>query len=476
MKRKIERIMLIVPPLLMPSVDAKKRIAPPLGIACLAAVLERDYEIQVLDAVMEGYENEAPYAEYVKRVGLSDEDIRRRIAEFGPDMVGFSVGGTDQYPSAHAALRLAREACPDAVTVMGGIYPTTQPEKALEDPALDYVVLGEGEDSLSKLAKAVESGDEGALPDGIGLRRDGKPVVIPKKGFIEDIDSLPLPARHKLRMDLYINADKAYRFGPLRRPHTSIFTSRGCPGRCIFCDAVHMMGREFRAHSAGRVLDEIESLITAYGMRELAFLDDNLTWDKDRAAAIFDGMMERGFDLDWMTPNGLALYAINERLIEKMKVSGCYAVYLAFESGCQEVVSNIIRKPLNLEKARRYVARFKELGIETTGMFVIGFPGETKEQIEQTTRFAEEIDCDYVSFSIATPYPGTELYNICEREGYFVEGFRDDDLVFGFGKGHISTPDFTPEDVLHYRKKAWERINFNTDPEKKKKVEEWLKR
>ncbi|MEW5947282.1 MAG: radical SAM protein [bacterium] len=476
LKRRIERIMLIVPPLVMPDVDAKKRIAPPLGIACLAAVLEKDYDVRVLDTVMEGYEQESSYAPSVKRVGLTDDEITRRLADFNPDLIGLSVAGTDQYPTAHATLRLAREVRPDAITVMGGIYPTTQPEKALGDANLDYVVLGEGDLAFSALVRAIESGDDAELPDGIGRRENGRPALAPKKNFIENLDALPPPARHKLRMDLYVHADRSYRFGPLRRPHTSIFTSRGCPGRCIFCDAAHMMGRRFRAHSAARVLDEIQGLITDYGIRELAFLDDNLTWDRARAEAIFDGMVKRGFDLAWMTPNGLALYAISEPLIEKMKQSGCYAVYLAFESGCQEVVSKVIRKPLNLKKARRYTKKFKELGIETTGMFVIGFPGETKEQIEQTIRFAEDVECDYVSFSIATPYPGTELYRICERDGYFVDGFNDDDLVFGFGRGHIRTPDFTPDDVLRFRREAWERINFRTDPVRKQKVEEWLKR
>jgi magnesium-protoporphyrin IX monomethyl ester (oxidative) cyclase len=477
MSKKIERVTLAVPPLLMPTEEAVKRIAPPLGLAYLAAMIERDCRIDVFDSVMEGFEREERVRDLVKRVGLSDADIRERFARFKPDVIGISVGGTDQYSTAHRMAAIAREACPDAAVIMGGIYPTTQPEKALGDPNVDWIVLGEADTTFPALLRAIGSGATDPLPDGVGYKdTSGAAVIIPKKGFIDNIDSLPMPALHLLRMDLYNNVDRSYRFGPLRRPHTSMFTSRGCPAKCIFCGARHMMGRQYRAHSPKRVLDEIGRLIDTYGIREIAFLDDNLTWGRERAAAIFDGIIRRGFDLTWMTPNGIALYAVDEKLIEKMKASGCYSVYLAFESGCQDVLSKIIHKPLNVEKARRLSRKFNEAGIETTGMFVIGFPGETLEQIEETVQFAKDVGCDYVSFSIATPYPGTEMYEICAREGYFVDGFNDDSLVFGFGKGHVRTPDFTPEDILRFRKEAWRRINFDTDPARRKKVEEWLKR
>jgi len=461
----------------MPKEEAVKRTAPPLGIACLAAVTQNDYSLDVLDSVIEGFETEFDFHELVKRVGLSYEDIKKRIQAFNPDVVAISCGGTDQYITAHDVAGIAKEAVPGVIVTMGGIYPTTQPGKAMSDPNVDFVSLGEGDETFPALLKAIIKGDQNLIPQAIGFRTpDGRTLINPRESFIEDIDSLPMPARKYLRMDLYGDTPRAYRFGPLRKPHTSIVTSRGCPAKCIFCDARHMMGRKYRAHSPGRVLDEIESLITDYGIRELAFLDDNLTWDRKRAAAIFDGMVERNFDLKWMTPNGIALYALDESIIEKMKAAGCYSVYLAFESGCQEVLSKIVHKPLNIKKARGFARKFRDAGIETTGMFVIGFPGETLEQIEQTVKFAEEIECDYVSFSIATPYPGTEMYDICKESGFLSDGFCDDSLVFGFGKGHIRTPDFQPEDVLRFRKEAWERINFNRDSDRKKKIEEWLKR
>jgi magnesium-protoporphyrin IX monomethyl ester (oxidative) cyclase len=235
------------------------------------------------------------------------------------------------------------------------------------------------------------------------------------------------------------------------------------------------MGRKFRARSSQKVLEEIELLVDKYGIKELAFTDDNLTLDRERALNIFDGMKERDFDLVWVAPNGIALYAIDEELIEKMKESGCYSLYLPIESGVQEVLDKIIRKPIRLERVRRIVKKIKEFDIETVGMFIIGFPGETLDQMKQTIDFAQSLDLDYVSFSIATPYPGTDLYEIAKENGYLVNDFTEEDLIYGFGKGHIKTPEFTPEEVLRLRKEGWQRINFD-NPEKAIKVKEMLSR
>lgn len=462
----------------MARVDVKKRIAPPLGLACLAAVLEREFEVEILDTVIEGFDNETAVNEEQMDVGLSWEEIAKRIAEFKPDLVGISCAGTDQAPNAHRVCSLIKEINPNIYTVMGGIYPTTQPMKAMEDKNLDSVILGEGEESFSQLIQVIMEGGNDPFKeiDGLTYRANGRVALNPKTHFISDIDSLPMPARHKLRMDLYLNAKLSYRFGPLRHPHTSIFTSRGCPGRCIFCDAHLVMGRKYRPRSAEKTLDEIESLIEDYGIKELAFLDDNLTWDKKRAIKIFDGMIERKFDLIWMTPNGVAIYALDEELLEKMRKSGCYQIYLAIESGVQRVLRDIIHKPLKLDGTNLIAKKCKELGMETIGMFVIGFPGETIEEIERTAEYAQELDLDYVSFSIATPYPGTEMFNICKKKRYFISDFSEEDsFIYGFGKGLIKTPEFTPEEVLRVRKKAWQRINFE-NPQKKEKVEEFLNR
>jgi magnesium-protoporphyrin IX monomethyl ester (oxidative) cyclase len=189
------------------------------------------------------------------------------------------------------------------------------------------------------------------------------------------------------------------------------------------------------------VLAELELLARDYGVREVHFEDDNLTHDRARALQIFDGMVERGLRLAWAAPNGLAIHTLDDQLLEAMKASGCYRLHLAVESGDPEVLQRIIRKPLRLEKVPQIVAAAKRLGLEVDAFFVIGLPGETRDQIRRTFEYADRLQVDHVAFYIATPYPGTELEALCRAQGYISPGLSCDDLRVR--RGNISTPEFT---------------------------------
>ena len=217
-----------------------------------------------------------------------------------------------------------------------------------------------------------------------------------------------------------------------------------------------MMGR-YRTRSAELVLDEMEMLIRDYSIRELYFLDDNFTFDRARAAAILDGMIDRGFDLSWSTPNGVAVYALDDALLEKMRASGCYSLFFAIESADPHVLKNIMNKPVKIDRVPALVKTARALGIEAHGLFVIGLPGETREQIQRTIDFAESTGFDYVTFSIATPYPGTRLYDVCKKMGYITDNIDYEKLKFG--RGNIKTSEFDPEYLEELRRNAWERIN-----------------
>ena len=222
-----------------------------------------------------------------------------------------------------------------------------------------------------------------------------------------------------------------------------------------------MYGSRFRPRSAANVLEEIEELVGRWGIRELDFFDDNLTYQRDRAFEIFDGMIERKMDLYWVAGNGLAIYSLDNELLEKMKQSGCYRLHIAVESGSQRVLSKIIRKPLNLEKVAGIVKSAKALDLETVGFFVIGFPGETMEEIRQSVAFAEQLEMDYVTFQIASPHPGTKLYEICEDNDLFSADFSIDSLSTSIG--HIVTEEFGPKDLERIRVLEWDRINFRSE-------------
>ena len=193
------------------------------------------------------------------------------------------------------------------------------------------------------------------------------------------------------------------------------------------------------------MLDEIEFLISKYGFKEIQFIDDNLTLDRVRAKEIFEGMIKRNFNIEWTTPNGIAVWTLDEEMLEIMKASGCYELTVAFESGVQEVINNIVHKPLKLDYAIKMVNQMKKLNIQVHSFFMCGLPGETIEQIKQTFAFANRLDLDSAWFFCANPTPGSKLYDICLEKGYLDPNFSFENIEYNFA--HITTEDFTKEEV-----------------------------
>jgi radical SAM superfamily enzyme YgiQ (UPF0313 family) len=200
-------------------------------------------------------------------------------------------------------------------------------------------------------------------------------------------------------------------------------------------------------------LAEIEQLVTAYGIKEIHFEDDNMTAIAQRSKEIFQGMIDKHFDLTWCAPNGLAVFALNDEIVTLMQKSGCFSVAIAIESGCQAVLDGIVHKPLNLQKVKPLVRKMRSLGLHTKAFFIIGFPDETKEQIQMTLDFAKNIGLDWVALNIATPLPGTTMYDICKKKGYLCGDFELSKLKYTIGS--IKTDEFNPE----YLQGRWVEVN-----------------
>jgi magnesium-protoporphyrin IX monomethyl ester (oxidative) cyclase len=265
-------------------------------------------------------------------------------------------------------------------------------------------------------------------------------------------------------MDKYFAINRPHGTVAHRSPNTSLITSRGCPARCVFCSIHTVWGRKFRARSPENVLGELELLVRDYGVREVHFEDDNLTFDRARAKAIWNGMIERKLDLAWAAPNGLATYTLDEELLELMRASGCYRLHLAVESGDPDVLRDIIHKPLRLDMVTRVVSAARRLGLAVDAFFVVGFPGETLAQIRRTFAFARSLDVDSASLFIATPYPGTELEAICRAEGYLPPETSFDALRVR--RGSISTSEFTGAELerMVTRELLWQKLRLVTRP------------
>lgn len=439
----ILKVLLIYPPSSSNSYG-KPIVVPPLGLAYIGAVLEKaGYKVEILDTIALNWRNPVKIKD---RIHLDQKwrDISDKIKRSKPDVVGISSPFSCQSENAHKVAELVKAYDTDVPVVMGGAHPSTLPERVLQDQNVDYVVIGEGEATMLNFLERWSNGTPMNDIDGFAYKESGEIVVCPKKKFIEEIDSLPLPARHLLPMSEYFRAKAAHGPQLMRSPFTSMITSRGCPFNCVFCSIHNIWGRKWRARSPENVLLEIEHLIDTYNIREVHFEDDNLTLDKRRMEKICDMILERGLDVRWTTPNGVAIWTLDRNLLKKMKKSGCYELCFGIESGDPKTLK-FIGKPVDLTYARKVIRWANEVGIWTHGFFVIGFPYESKASIDRTLIFAVESDLDFASFFIATPLPGTKLLEIVKKEGLIENGYDwADRNVFN---ATLKTKFFTVEEI-----------------------------
>jgi magnesium-protoporphyrin IX monomethyl ester (oxidative) cyclase len=458
-KRPIRKVMLIFPPVTIARIY-DKMCCLPMGIAYLGAVLRDRYEVKLLDAVVEGHHLERDLAPRVFQYGLDADMIMERVREFAPDVVGMSCLFSNQFPVVAELARRVKAWNPEVVTVTGGTHPTFLPERCLREEALDYIVMGEAEESLPALLRALETGSGREAIDGLAFRDGDRQVIHPKTAWIKDLDSLPFPARDLLPLEKYFDINIPFLFFSRSRRNLSFITSRGCPCRCNFCSSTRYWGGRLRARSPANVLAELEHLKSRYGIEEVKFEDDNLTFDGKRAQAIFQGMIDRRLNLSWNMPNGVMVKTLGDReLVRLMKRSGCFEVILAFESGDQWVLDNIVNKPLDLEAARAIVKGVQEEGIDTHAFFIVGFPGETLAQIKNTFAYARSLDLDKIYVFIFNPLPGTPLYQQCLDRGLIRDEYQTEEncyLISGF-----SDQEWTPELLEKMQRREYWRSTFS---------------
>jgi len=419
-------------------------------IAYVAAMLEKQHKVKIIDSPMEGWNNLQPYgATY--RVGLTNEETAERIKQWSPDVVGINIPFSGWAKAALEVADAVKEVDSDIATVLDGLHPSARPIECLSDPNVDYVIRGESDYTMLELVNALEQGKNNTLEEiaGIGFVKNGKPVITQARPEIENLDSLPLPARHLLPMEKYFKAvkEKPLR-GVINRRWAAVLSSRGCPYRCTFCSHFLVQGRRWRGRSPENVVNEIEQLVKEYSVEQIDFVDNNLTYNKKRIEKICDLIVERGLDIEWYAPDGVRADTLDENLLRKMKRSGCKKIRLAPESGVQRIVDGVIKKNLKLEDVERALILAKKVGIRVGIFFILGLVGETKEDMKETIRYArklKKLGAENFHFSVATPLYGTELYDLAEKGGYLTEGFNDDALAGD--EPLIETPEFTPEDV-----------------------------
>lgn len=438
----------------------------PYTEALLAAVLaEGGYNVNIIDANIYDY---------------SETDLEDIIRKEKPKIIGIGMMALEYRDCAHKSFEIVKKVDPSIITIFGGIYPTLSPEMATKDRNIDYVVMGEGEKRLIALLQKLERGETLEDVDGLAYWKDGI-LKINERDLhnLVDLNSLPLPDYSKFNMPKYMNFGQKFtqNFQFKQFPVMVTMTSRGCPFSCSFCSIIELFQSNLRTMSSKRVLAEVDMLINDFGAREIIFQDDSLLFPKDRAIEIMDGLIERrkqGKDIVWKS-NNLAIHHMKDELVlDKMKESGCYQVIVSIESGSPATLKRM-RKPVNLKEAIRTLEKIQKRGFDdVSSNFVIGMPGDTWDDIRESFQFADDMVSrgllDYVVFHIATPLPKTELYEECKKGKYIPDDFDfENQKYYGFGKGVITTEEFTPDELQIVRAFEWDRINFKTR-EKKEKI------
>jgi anaerobic magnesium-protoporphyrin IX monomethyl ester cyclase len=372
----------------------------PLGIAYVAESLRtrRGDDVMIVDA---------------RNLRLKPRQVAEKIAAIKPDVVGISAINFEA-PQTHELARIAKEIEPESWVIVGGPYASANREAILDDPCVDLVAVGESENTAVEILDAIEKKDDLAGVPGIILRKNGKPHFTGPRPPIEDVDSLH-PAWDLLDPESYFKRKGRNSENIIKYSHRTltVFTSRGCPFNCIFCHNV--FGRKFRARSPENVLDEITHLKEAYGMQELEIVDDSFNLDLARAKAICRGIIERDLNLKITLPNGIRGDRVDEELLDLFKDAGFYRIAYAVESASPRI-QKIIRKQIDLEKVRWAITETARRKIMATGYFILGFPTETRLDMEMTARFAINSDLHVASFFYLNPFPGTEVARMTDLD------------------------------------------------------------
>jgi magnesium-protoporphyrin IX monomethyl ester (oxidative) cyclase len=439
------RVCLINPPLIYLAMQGKPTAYPQLELAYVAAVLEKEHDVSIIDASAEGLNNIEPIDKSNCKIGLSNKDIARQINWWSPDIVVIHMMYGGRVQTGLDAAATVKDVDKRIVTVLEGLYPTTRQLECLSNPHVDFIVREEPEYTMLELVNTLEKGKKVDIKKvkGISYLKDGKVINTPSRPYIEDLDFLPFPARHLLPMNTYFETTGESQPFLLKngKRQTAMLSSRGCPQECIFCFNHLMTGRSWRGRSPKNVVNEIEQLVRTYGIKQITFSDINMTCDRKRMETICDLMVERDLDIDWYVPQGVRADHLDGALLKKMSAAGCRGICVAPESGVQRIV-NQINKNVDLKAVKKTVVLAKKEGIDVGAYFIFGFPGETKQDMEKTVHFARKLrklGATHFLFNIATPIYGTDLYEQAKSGDFLRETFTDSlSIVYP----SIETPEF----------------------------------
>lgn len=381
-------------------------VLPSLSLLYVASTLEKlGVEIFYLD---------------IMAMKLSKEDALNRLQRFSPDVIGFTVY-TSHFHQAFEWIRYFKNGT-KAKVMVGGVHTSLFPLETLKYiPEVDFVILGEAEVVLPNFIESLKNGNELSRVAGICYRNEKKEICFtgfPK--WLGNLDDCPFPARHLVPNERYFN------FISERKNYTVCNTSRGCPFRCIFCEAAN---KKWRARSAKNVVDEFQQCLEKFHIKEIDIFDSSFTISKRRVIDICREIKDRNLHKDIIWDIRSRVDTIDEEMLVELNEAGCYRIFYGIESGNGAILKTL-RKAADIEKIERTLRLTKKIGISTFGYFLVGSPGETAQTVRDSINFAKRLPLDFCIFNMLMAFPRTELY-----EKFYLP-YRDD-----FWKRYISLPE-----------------------------------
>lgn len=412
--------------------DENLGFVPPLSLLIVAALMEREgVEVDLIDMEAEG---------------LSYSETLERIRVFAPDLLGFTVTTW----SFHSVLSWINKFKSDTEipVLVGGEHLRLYPRETMSHNAIDFCIVGEAELPLPEFIRAFREGSAFEGIKSLGFRKNGNIVVDRTIQYVEDLDSVPFPARHLIKNERYENVLSR------KKNFTALISSRGCPFNCAFCTHNH---QKYRARTPENVVDEIEYNLKLYNIRDFDIYDSTFTADEQRVIRICEEIRRRRLEVGFTVRSRVDV--VSKKMIDSLKSAGCHTILYGIESSNPDILK-MMNKRISPELVMETVNYTKRQGIKTLGFFLFGFPGETRQTIEDTITFSLNLPLDYALFSILLPLPDTEIYSYYREHGlndYWAEYTLDaskTDLIEFIGTG------VTREETSAYALEAYKRFYF----------------
>ncbi len=414
---------LLINPWLTMNEDFRSYPVEPLGLLYLATYSNKqinekacNIKVRIVDAQLGGPSTTIKVKRGF-RSGMDNGSFADFLKSYRPEIVGITNNFTPHTNDVLEMSGIIKKILPEAIVILGGVNATFVHKELIINPSINIIIRNEGEETFWEILHCAY--EKKPFYDVVGTTtkdNNGKVIINPDREFINNLDEIPIPDRSLVNYRKYINNDKLY-FTTKNMPIGTIITSRGCVFNCVFCSAKAMWRQKWRARSPENVVDEIESLVNDYRVKEIALQDDQFMFDNQRIINICREIRRRNLRISFIVPSGISPSLLRKETAEEMIASGFYRISLSIDSGTEKS-KRIVKKSLNLKNVRNLVKYLNRKGIWTYATFVIGLPDETKKDIQNAIVFAYGLKVDFLRFYIAQPYPGSRLYNIYLKDGY----------------------------------------------------------